>query len=341
MSTRRNFLKQMAVASGVGLSLPLIAENSIENTLLKGKVKGSKPLKFGIIADVHRDLTPDADIRLDSFMKKVEIENPDFILSLGDFCFGKPENQVFLDRFASATCPAYHVLGNHDMDYNTKDEMIDFFNIPSRYYSFDKNGYHFVILDANNLYKDGQYIDYSKANYFVNNSFREYIDDEQIEWFRNDIASTALPVMVFSHQSLYHYSLGVKNRLELQLIMEDENKKSGYKKVIACFNGHNHLDFYREINGIHYLDVNSASYLWFEPASPGRYTDKSLYKKYPHLDNIALYQDPLYAFVSVDMKGNLSIKGVQSEWVSPVPEFPEKVLGRRPSPSISDRKFLI
>ncbi len=339
MNSRRNFLKYMAILGGTGFSLPLISRN-IDNIPSKKK-RISKPVKFGIISDIHRDLIPDADSRLEAFMKNVEIEKPDFIISLGDFCFGIPENQSFVKQFESASCPAYHVLGNHDMDRNTKDEMIGFLNIPSRYYSFDKNGYHFIILDANNLYKDGQYIDYEKANYFVNDSFREYIDDEQIEWLKKDLASTSLPVMIFSHQSLYHYSLGIKNRLEIQLIMEEENKKAGYRKIIACFNGHNHLDFYREINGIHYFDINSASYYWFEPASPGRYPDKSLYKKYPHLDNIALCKDPLYAFIDIDGKGNFSIKGIQSEWVPPVPDFPERVLGRRCSPSISDRKILI
>ncbi len=338
MNNRRNFLKQLTILGGTGLSLPLVAGNITDLSL--EKKKAGKSVKFGIISDIHRDLIPDADSRLNIFMKKVEIEKPDFIISLGDFCFGIPENQSFIKQFASAVCPAYHVLGNHDMDRNTKDEMIDFFKIPSRYYSFDSNGYHFVVLDANNLYKDGKYIDYAKANYFVDGSFREYIDDTQIEWFRNDIASTTFPVMVFSHQSLYHYSLGVKNRLELQLIMEEENRKSGYNKVIACFNGHNHLDFYRKINGIHYFDINSASYYWFEPASPGRYPDKLLYKKYPHLDNIALYKDPLYAFVNIDTKGNFSVKGVQSEWVAPIPEFPDRVLGRRCSPCVSSRKIL-
>ena len=37
------------------------------------------------IADIHRDLTPDADERPEAFMKKVDEGKPDFLMSLGDF----------------------------------------------------------------------------------------------------------------------------------------------------------------------------------------------------------------------------------------------------------------
>ncbi|MEJ0105122.1 MAG: hypothetical protein WDO19_22350 [Bacteroidota bacterium] len=67
-----------------------------------------------------------------------------------------------------------------------------------------------------------------------------FISDEQIEWFKTDLKATTLPVMVFSHQSLWHYQWGVNNRLALQKIMEESKDK-----IICCMNGHNHLDFHR------------------------------------------------------------------------------------------------
>ena len=34
------------------------------------------------------------------------------------------------------------------------------------------------------------------------------------------------------------------------------------KKVIACFAGHHHVDYTKNINGIYYTYINSMSYFW-------------------------------------------------------------------------------
>ena len=60
----------------------------------------------------------------------------------------------------------------------------------------------------------------------------------------------------FLTQSLENNAWGVKNRLRIQQLFEQENEKAGFQKVIACFNGHNHIDYYRRVNGIYYIDMN-------------------------------------------------------------------------------------
>ena len=102
------------------------------------------------------------------------------------------------------------------------------------------------------LYKEGEFIDYEKANFYVNDSERTYINDAQIDWFKDDLEATKLPTVVFSHQSLWHYQWGVKNRLTIQKIMEAHKSK-----IICCMNGHNHLDFHHQQNGIDYIEINN------------------------------------------------------------------------------------
>jgi len=262
----------------------------------------------------------------------------DFSIQLGDFCMAEKENEAFMSIWETYKGPKYHVLGNHDMDRHSKSTMLDFWGMPKTYYSFDVSGFHFIVLDANFLYQDGKFIDYDKANFYVDNSLRTFINDEQIEWFQADLKTTKLPTIVFSHQSLWHYQWGVKNRLTLQRIMETYKEK-----VICCMNGHNHIDFHHHQNGIDYLEINSMSYQWMSDKykSMERFP-KELYTKYKWLPNIAAYKDPLYAFASLDPNGSFLVEGVKSEWLSPSPfdiGMPKGILGSQLSAEISDYKL--
>ena len=339
--SRREFLSNVAIIGTSGLlnvvsSEPLKAEIAMPSKIFK-------PIKFGIISDIHRDLTPDADERLETFMKRVEEENPDFLISLGDFSHALPANEWFAKRFASSKAPAYHVLGNHEMDRVDKKEAVAFLNMPSPAYSFDTGGYHCVVLDPNYIYDSGKFIDYEKGNYFQFGGRVSYMDDNQCDWLESDLRKTNSPVFLFSHQSLLHDNGGIPNRAYVQRILERENERCGYQKILACFNGHHHLDFYRIMNGIHYISINSVSYLWHNERIPGRYPDELL-NKYPALDNMAMYKDPLFCFVNINQSGRLSLRGVKSEWaVIPPDNHASKSVryGGELSPLISDHDFVL
>ena len=313
----------------------------LPNTLLSftpSITSEKRTLNFGIVTDVHKDLMPDANERLEKFISEANRGKVDFIIQLGDFCMAEEENKTFMNIWETYKGPKYHVLGNHDMDRHSKSEMLDYWGMPKTYYSYDFHGFHFIVLDANFLYEDGQFIDYEKANFYVDSSLRTFIDDAQIEWFKADLETTELPTIVFSHQSLWHYEWGVKNRLTIQRIIE------AYKeKVICCMNGHNHIDFHHHQNGIDYLEINSMSYQWMSDKykSMERFP-KELYAQYKWLPNIAAYKDPLYAFASLDPNGGLLVEGVKSDWVSPSPfdiGMPKGILGSQLSAEISDYKL--
>ena len=201
------------------------------------------------------------------------------------------------------------------MDLHSKAAAMDYWEMPYNYYSFDRNGIHFIVLDANYLYQAGKYIDYNKSNFYVDDDFRTFITDEQIEWLDAELAATSSPTIIFSHQSLWHYQWGVKNRLAIQNILE-ANKQ----KVICCMNGHNHLDYHFHKNGIDYIEVNSMSYQWMSDKykSTERFS-KNLYGQYGNLAHIAGYKDPIYAFANIYTDGLMHIEGVKSKWMAPSP----------------------
>ncbi|MFW5831161.1 MAG: hypothetical protein ACOCVA_02840, partial [Prolixibacteraceae bacterium] len=65
---RRKFLENVIFGSTV-LSFPLA---------LAGCNRSSKKIKFGICADVHKDIMHDADSRLSEFIESSRENNPDF-----------------------------------------------------------------------------------------------------------------------------------------------------------------------------------------------------------------------------------------------------------------------
>jgi predicted phosphodiesterase len=183
-----------------------------------------------------------------------------FLIELGDFkdqdnppieqktiTYLRTVEKVF-QKFNGST---YHVLGNHDIDSISKDQFL--INVENTkidreksYYSFDSNGVHFVILDAN--YKsDGT--DYKHGNFDWTDS---NIPPAELNWLRHDLAAARGPVIVFIHQLLDGTgSVYVNNAADIRQILE----KSG--KVRAVFQGHHHEGSYSYIEEIHYYTLKA------------------------------------------------------------------------------------
>ena len=217
--SRRRFVQHFGLAAG-SLILPFSSSNLFKK----------EAFTFGIVADPHADLIPDKNERLEKFIQKAISKKVDFIIQIGDFCFPKKENLDFMALWNQFKGPKYHVLGNHDMDVSSKEETIDYWGANSTYYSFDEGPFHFVVLDANYIYADGQYIDYKNANFYIDSSLRTFVNPEQVEWLASDLQQTNKPTIIFSHQSLINALWGIKNRVQIQKVLEQENQRAGFKK---------------------------------------------------------------------------------------------------------------
>ena len=276
-------------------------------------------VKIGMTSDVH-----DETSRLQQFVTKAKTEKPDFIIQLGDLSSGKPESSgKMLTVWNSYPGKRYHVLGNHDMDKASKKDVIKRQEMPGGYYSFDCGPFHFVVLDCNYIFKDGRYVDYDYANYYIYKLNRDLFNPEHLDWLKKDLEKTDKKVILFSHETFDDIPIRganpVPNRsLVRDLIREINKAYSGNdRKVIACFAGHDHLDHYNRIDGVHYFAVNSA--LGFKSGLE--------------------VKDALYSFVTLDAgKRTITIKGVQSEFLhNPTIEdyghYPKKLI----FPYIKDR----
>ncbi|MCT4645429.1 MAG: metallophosphoesterase, partial [Carboxylicivirga sp.] len=238
---RRHFIKSSAFLLGASATGLLNACNFV------GKLK----LKFAISTDIHKGLIPDADQRITEFLKEAEEQQVEFIMDMGDFCHPESENQSFIDIWKANPIAKYHALGNHDMDKGTKEDYLNFIGSKSRYYSFDQGDFHCIVLDPNNLNIDGEYIPYQNANFYKPAEQRAFVDPEQLEWLKQDLKLADKHCLVFSHQS-FENPKACQNQKIVRDIFETANKEAGFQKVVACFSGHDHTDYVKEINGIQY-----------------------------------------------------------------------------------------
>lgn len=259
-TTRRLFLKGSCLAMA-GLS---------SKTLMAQDAKSPAPVKlsFGLFTDAHYADANTLGLRcyrasmtkLAECVQLMNEKNVDFLIELGDLKDQRtpPSEATTLQdletieqAFKQFNGPRYHVLGNHDMDSISKAQFLSKVTntgIPANasYYSFDAKGIHCIVLDAN--YKaDGSDYDHGKFDWKDAN-----IPKAQLDWLRQDLETTAHPVLVFVHQQLdVETATGVKNAQRVRQILEKS------KKVLAVFQGHHHPGHYGVLNTIHYLTLNA------------------------------------------------------------------------------------
>lgn len=271
-----------------------------------GGEPSEETVRFGICTDVHKDIMHNADSRLRAFIGRMNREEVDFVIQLGDFCRPIPANDGFLAIWKTFDGPRHHVLGNHDMDGGaTREQTVAYWGMQAKYYSFDAGGFHFIALDGNDKTTPPQ------------SGYPRYVGDQQQQWLRRDLVQNRLPTIIFSHQSLEAPG-GVANGEAIRGILEEANRTGG-GKVFACFSGHHHMDYCRQINGIYYVQINSMSYFWMgEKYQHVRYSPE-IDRDYPWIKYTTPYEDPLFAIVTLGADGSIAIKGTESKWVGPSP----------------------
>ena len=324
---RRNFLRNSALTTvGVTGIDKLPAFPPVENEKFER-------IRIGICADLHQDIMQDGPKRMEAFINDMAIQKPDFIVQMGDLCRPYDYNQVILDIYNRFDGPCYHVIGNHDMDGGfTREQVVAFWKAIGNYYSFDKKGYHFVVLDGN---------DHDPSSDRPS-GYARFIGKEQMQWLEADLDKTTLPVIVFLHQGLDNDIGGIYNAMQSRLVLERANEKAGFRKVLLVFTGHHHQDYHNVINGIHYIQLNSMSYQWLGSDYEHLRYSAEVDKTHPYIKETVPYKDPLWAVVDISKNGSFQLKGKKSVFVGPSPED----LGMTPYqtgypivPFISDRKI--
>jgi len=293
---RRRFLT--SAAAGTLLAAPALRR-------LRADAPASGKIRLGLISDVHQDVMHDGVERITAFVEAMQKEQAQGVVNLGDFCVPHARNDEFLAAFNQFAGPKLHVLGNHDTDGGFKrEQVLDYWKSPARYFSRDEHGLHLVVLDGND--PDGQ------------KGYPCSINDEQIAWLEKDLAATKAPTVIFVHQPIDAFDQHVRSAKKVRAVLARANEAAGFKKVIAVFSGHAHLDYIKESDGIPHVQINSASYVWVSTKHPNY--DAAIQKTHPWVAATCPYADPLWALVTFDVEaGRIEIKGRETSWVGPDP----------------------
>lgn len=272
------------------------------------KLRAFPVVRFGLNTDAHLlgRRTPDNEASFRRFVDEMICWKPDFVVDLGDFgcqCGKGVTTEQMHDCqlkalkhhvavFSRVPCPRYHVLGNHDVGWLrggdeeitpdqlighahagediTKTEFLAITKTPYRYYAFDINGFHFIVLDGNNGPDETSPL---PGHDGIAGAY--YIDGIQKQWLGDDLkANRDKPKIVFCHEELHHTSLEgsgeggdvpflpvskdasyVDNGWELR----DMFAKDG--KVLACFFGHKHRNRWTVHGGTHYITIAATHWL--------------------------------------------------------------------------------
>jgi Icc protein len=218
-----------------------------------------------------------------------QADRPDMLLFGGDMVMdslkaGKDEAlaqwAVWSRIFAAEVALPHHLaLGNHDIwgwashdatsqrdpDYG-KGLAMRLLGLSRSYYSFDRSGWHFIVLDS------------LQINYASSYGYLARLDDEQFEWLGRDLAATdsGTPVCVLSHVPILavcglvdrHLAdagawviPGVLTHLDALRI---KNLFSRHPNVRLCLGGHIHLADDVTYRGVRYCCNGAVSGNWWK-----------------------------------------------------------------------------
>ncbi|MDB4367953.1 metallophosphoesterase [Mariniblastus sp.] len=216
-------------------------------------------LSIGLITDLHYADKPPTGSRhyreslakLDAAAAQFQKDQISVLVELGDLIDAADSVEIeqrylkTINQKFSKICPNRHyVLGNHCVDTLKKEEFLDGVGQKKSYYSFDQEGFHFIVLDSC-FRSDG--VAYERKNFQWTDA---NIPPAELTWLKEDLKSNEKPVIVFAHQRLdVSNNHGVKNNKEVRSLLESSGN------VIAVFQGHSHQNDLKTIGGIHYCTL--------------------------------------------------------------------------------------
>jgi len=184
----------------------------------------------------------------------------------------------------------YHCIGNHDVWGKTPHQepfpgkawALDVFGLEKPYYTFEKNGWHFIVLDSTHPKSDGGW-------------YTAKLDETQFKWLENTLARipSDAPILILSHIPIFAACP----------FLDGNNEKSGnwevpgawmhidgralielfykHKNVKTCISGHIHLLDRVDYNDVTYYCNGAVSGRWWadEPyhQTPAGYAIMNLY----------------------------------------------------------------
>lgn len=233
---------------------------------------------FAFLTDIHLQPERNAVAGFQKAIDTVNNLNPDFVITGGDLImdalgqsYGRSDSlyKLYMEAQSNFNMPVYNTIGNHEIFgiyeksgvVNTHPEYGEkmFENrIGERFYSFDYENWHFMILDGIEDTGEGSYIG--------------YVDSVQMDWIRGDLnqVDEKTPIVISIHIPL----LTVLTQLEKGALEPNGTSTvvNNAKEVLELFNSHNlklvlqgHLHFVEdiEVNGTRFITGGAVSARWW------------------------------------------------------------------------------
>jgi 3',5'-cyclic-AMP phosphodiesterase len=166
-SGRRKFLKTLATSTGALAVFPRVTW--LRNSAIPPSPEKPGSLDFVFFTDTHIQPELDATHGCSMAFQKISSLKPEFAIHGGDLVFdalivNRPRAESLFNLYkqteSQLQVPLYHAIGNHDVfgilnksAYVTNDPLYSKKMFEDRigartYSSFDRKGYHFIILDS-------------------------------------------------------------------------------------------------------------------------------------------------------------------------------------------------
>lgn len=269
---------------------------------------GGRFLAFGDLHHYPGNFYDDKEERWEKILARSIAEEASFIVGLGDYVHEPEKNRVLADRMMSAPKDVYCCLGNHDVEHAPLSYALALYRMPHNYYCFDRDGYRFIVLDANYSLIDGEYIHYNPG---VDRHKPGVIPPDQLAWLEQTIAASACPCVLLSHHSIERPD-GVLNRQEVWDVLNAANAKRPHT-VMLCINGHHHRDHCTIVNGVCCLELNSAAYQYIDPPFP-RYSPEVLVLGRAMAYTLN-FSEPLSAVITLEGNATIRIRGLDGAFL--------------------------
>jgi len=211
-------------------------------------------LKVGLLNDLHYDGGVQALNRLYESVAALNSGGAELLVVMGDLIDSSSEtNARRMLREVSALCDSFHgpvryMPGNHDLDHLSKAQFYNALGCAgdAPTFGFRQGGVGFIGMDGN-FSPDGT--EYDGGNFDWKASF---VPDEQLAWLEEKLAAAEAPIILFSHQRIdIPGEFSIQNHAAVREVI----RLSG--KVSAVFQGHQHADDLRQIDGTTYYTLGA------------------------------------------------------------------------------------
>lgn len=284
--SRRGFLGTSgaalaAAASGSFFAKPGLAQDADRHR--------TRALRLGHLTDVHVQPERSATKGLVKVLRHAQslADPPELLLTGGDSIMdalaagtGRTKEQWRLWKQVLAdecSLPVEPCIGNHDVwGWDKKGSQttgaehqwgkqwaLDEFELEDRYRSFDRGGWHIVVLDS--IFPDSETV------------YQGRLDDEQFDWLQADLKGTdpQSPVLLLSHIPIltvagveFEEQLAEDPRRARMLSHQDAKRLvelfKQHRNVKLCLSGHLHLTERVEYAGVTYICSGAVSGNWWK-----------------------------------------------------------------------------